>query len=242
MTENRKLDLLYIFQNDGGSGLSDRDLIELIILIANPRADYKKLSDDILQEFKNLSEATNASFNKLRKIKGITENLAAAFKVINICGIRAAEENIKEKDFSILTKWDDFLDYCRQSMAYGEVEEFRIFLLDKDLHCFYNKLISKGTVNQTVAHPREIARFAMDKNAANVILAHNHPSGGCKPSDDDNSLTKDITEALRDVGINVFDHLIITRGPIYSFRKDGFFEENLLNQKKHARFEVDKHL
>ena len=117
-------------------------------------------------------------------------------------------------------------------MAYSEIEEFRVFYLDEDMRCFENKTMSKGSINCTVAHPREIIKTALKLKAKNLILAHNHPSGDSHPSDEDVTLTSDIYYATLDAGINIFDHLIVTSNDIFSFRNEGYLDRFKKNSNK----------
>ena len=226
MSNNRKEQLLELFQNNNGSDLSDAELLEMLFLIVNPHSDSKKLSEEVLQKFGNFIKAINAPNDKLFEISSISENGVALLKLIGACGKRVAQEVADKQEASVLARWNDFIDFCRQNMAYENVEEFRIFLLDKHFRCFDNKVISRGTVNQTYAHPRDVVQISIKAKAVHIILAHNHPSGDCKPSEEDNFFTNMVLEASQETGIDIFDHLIITDKQVYSYRENGFFAKN----------------
>jgi len=81
--------------------------------------------------------------------------------------------------------------------------------------------VSKGIINKTIVHSREVFRRAIISNAAAVIIAHNHPSGQMVPSDEDRAITKRLVEAGEIIGISVLDHLIITRIGYMSFIEQG---------------------
>ena len=76
-----------------------------------------------------------------------------------------------------------------------------------------------GTLNASIVHPREIFKEALEHNAASVILVHNHPSGDPEPSQDDLEITKRIIEAGKIMGIDVLDHVIITKTKVFSFKE-----------------------
>ena len=76
-----------------------------------------------------------------------------------------------------------------------------------------------GTLNANLVHPREIFQEALKQNAASVILVHNHPSGDCDPSEDDIKITKRIIEAGKIMGIDVLEHIIITKTKVFSFKE-----------------------
>lgn len=220
----RKKKLIERFLKTEGFDFSDAELLELILRIGSSGGDVDKITADIITKFRNVSKAINAPVDELLKVDKVNENTAALLKVVAACAKRASSENVLADKGSVLKNWEKFKEYCRQNMAHAEVEEFRIFLLDENMHCFKDVVVSKGTVNQTTAYPREIARMVVQNNAKSVILAHNHPSGDCKPSDEDVVLTEKICEVLNYAGIRVFDHLIITEGPIFSFRNEGLIK------------------
>jgi DNA repair protein RadC len=101
------------------------------------------------------------------------------------------------------------------------VEQFGIVLLDTKHRLLQIKLISTGSMDSTVAHPREVFREAIAGRAAAIVLFHNHPSGDPRPSADDLALTARLSEAGHVVGIDVLDHLILADQRYYSFTEAG---------------------
>jgi len=85
-----------------------------------------------------------------------------------------------------------------------------------------------GLVNKTVAHPREVLTHAIKDNAVAIIVAHNHPSGSLKPSDEDDEITERLKDACKIMGIHFLDHLIISKDGYYSYRQNGRLPKNLL--------------
>lgn len=81
-------------------------------------------------------------------------------------------------------------------------------------------IVSRGTVNSSLVHPREVFKRALLCNASSIIIAHNHPGGSLIPSSDDKAITQRIKEAGRIVGVSLSDSLIIARGRCYSFARD----------------------
>jgi DNA repair protein RadC len=111
-------------------------------------------------------------------------------------------------------------------MAYKEVEEFRVFLFNDDMRYLKNCLLTTGTINKTAVHPREVIRAVIENKAVKIILAHNHPSGNAEPSPDDKKITKEIVEMAKMMDIEVFDHVIVTRTEVFSFRNAGYITKN----------------
>ncbi|MFA7328976.1 MAG: JAB domain-containing protein [Candidatus Ratteibacteria bacterium] len=87
----------------------------------------------------------------------------------------------------------------------------------------YLELVSLGSLNASLVHPREVFRLSVHKAVASIIIAHNHPSGETEPSREDLEITKRLTEAGKILGIDVLDHTIITRKDYLSFK-----EKNLI--------------
>jgi DNA repair protein RadC len=103
-------------------------------------------------------------------------------------------------------------------------EEFHILILDNKHRVIEEKMITLGTLNQSLVHPREIFAPAIELRAASVILAHSHPSGDAKPSNQDIEITKRLCEVGKLMGIEVLDHVIIG-DDYFSFVDDGIMPE-----------------
>ncbi|OPY71362.1 MAG: hypothetical protein A4E62_01315 [Syntrophorhabdus sp. PtaU1.Bin002] len=99
-------------------------------------------------------------------------------------------------------------------------EHFWVITVDTRNKVRFVELVSLGTMNSSVVHPREIFRRAIKQGAASVILGHNHPSGDTEPSQEDLQITKKIVEAGQIIGIEVLDHVIIGKRD-YSFKEKG---------------------
>lgn len=98
-------------------------------------------------------------------------------------------------------------------------EEVVALYLDSKNRIISEKLICRGTLNKSLAHPRDIFRWAILHNAASFIIVHNHPSGDCAPSQQDIEFTKKLTTASKLVGIDILDHFIVSDTDYYSFRE-----------------------
>ena len=104
-------------------------------------------------------------------------------------------------------------------------EHFWVFGLDTRNRIKYLELVSLGSLNANLVHPREVFRLAIQKSICQIILAHNHPSGRVEPSEDDLKINKRLVEAGKIVGIEVLDHIIIAGNLYYmSFREKGLMK------------------
>ena len=115
----------------------------------------------------------------------------------------------------------DVADYLVDLLSDEPSEVFGVLLLDTKSRVLAWHEVSRGTIDASMAHPREIFRAAILSNAAAVILAHNHPSGTPAPSLDDRLITERIADAGAILGINVLDHVIAGDRSYYSFSEAG---------------------
>ena len=111
--------------------------------------------------------------------------------------------------------------YLQMMLAAKPYEAFAVLFLDVKNHLIETVELFRGSLTQASVYPREIVKAALDRNAASVILAHNHPSGRAEPSTADHSLTQVVKQSLNLVDIEVLDHFIIAGSRIYSFAEHG---------------------
>ena len=127
--------------------------------------------------------------------------------------------DIQETD--VLTCPDAVRDYLRLKLADRPHEVFAVVFLDAQHRVLATEEMFRGTLTQTSVYPREVAIEALKRNAAAVILCHNHPSGSAVQSRADEALTQNLKSALGLVDVRVLDHLIVTRSKVLSFAEEG---------------------
>lgn len=116
----------------------------------------------------------------------------------------------------------DVFSYAKsKGMEELPVEEFRVLLLDSQHRLIYDALISRGTLNASVVHPREVFAAAIHSRAAAMVLVHNHPSGVPDPSPDDREVTTKLVAAGRLLDMPIQDHIIVGKGRYASFAEMG---------------------
>lgn len=116
---------------------------------------------------------------------------------------------------------DAVKDYLRLKLASKPHEVFAVVFLDAQNRVIETEEMFRGTLTQTSVYPREVVKAALFKNAASVILCHNHPSGSATPSRADEMLTQTLKAALALVDVRVLDHLIVTTGEVLSMAERG---------------------
>ncbi|MBQ8481783.1 MAG: DNA repair protein RadC [Alphaproteobacteria bacterium] len=212
------------FMVDDGASMSDYELLELLLTMAIPRRDVKPLAKKLINRFGDIGEVLHTPAHELMDA-GVSVNTIVLIRLVAACGMRSAYAGFRDSNEPIFSNWIQFEEYCREKMAYKEIEEFRVFFLDASYRLKGEKLITTGTVNKSSIHPREVIRAALDNKAVYIIMAHNHPSGDVKPSDADILMTKNFEELTSIMDIVLFDHLIVGREGTFSFRAAGYIKD-----------------
>ena len=205
------------FLQSGLDGFLDYEIVELLLTLGTPRKDCKQTAKETIKKFKGLRGALDASFDELRRIKGIGLSNAFGIKLFQAISERYAKEKILKK--IPLTSPKAVADYLKQKLGREKKEHFVILSLDTRNYLIRENIISIGTLNANLVHPREVFKEAIDARAASVIVAHNHPSGDPEPSEDDLIITKRLTEAGKILGIEIIDHIIVAKNGFLSFKE-----------------------
>ena len=207
----------------GANALTNAELIAILLRTGVPGANAVAVASQLLERFGSLSELSRCTRQEMSKIPGIgpvkAAELEAAFKL----GQRLAAETISKQKIDTPE-----LVYALLSseMRALHKESLRILLLDTRYQLLRVEEVSVGSVNESIAHPRDVFRPAVISSAYAVIVVHNHPSGDPSPSQSDHSLTRRLAEAAELLQIKLLDHIIIGapaegRLPYFSFREAG---------------------
>ncbi|GGE43384.1 DNA replication and repair protein RadC [Pedobacter psychrotolerans] len=203
----------------GRRHLTDAELIAILIGSGSRNETAVDLSKRILSFYENnLAKIGQASIQDLSRFKGIGE--AKAITIIAALELGLRRKEIQEEQIVQVTASSDVHRYLYNTFADLNHEEFWILLLNRSNHIIGRHLISKGGQAGTVADPKIIFKVALERNAANIVLAHNHPSGNLKPSESDNKLTRDLVASGMMLGLYVVDHLIFARSNYYSYKDE----------------------
>ena len=116
-----------------------------------------------------------------------------------------------------------------KNYAVSEREHFLLVTLNGGHEILQIHVITVGTLNRTLIHPREVFTTAMRDNAAAIIVSHNHPSGNCQPSEEDIAITETLEKVSVIMGIELLDHVIVSRETFFSF-----LEHKMLNSEKNS--------
>jgi len=205
----------------GGDALSDAHL--LAILIGSGASGTNKnavdICRDLLKAFDNLSNLDYASVHELCQVKGIGLAKATQIKAALEVGKRMA--STRSGNTVKMTTSRAFVEYFAPFMKNLRKEVVKVALLDNKLHIIKDFVISEGSVNSSIVHPREVMIPAIKESATKIVLVHNHPSGDPSPSQADIEITHRVSKAGEIIGIKLLDHIIIGGTEFYSFADEG---------------------
>ncbi|HHY37574.1 MAG TPA: DNA repair protein RadC [Clostridia bacterium] len=205
----------------GPESLSDRELLAVLIGSGSGTASALDVAGMLISKFPDgsLKYLTKATLEELESVPGIGRAIAVRIKAAAELSKRLG---IPDRRKAIIRTAEDAGVVLMEKMRYLEAEHFCELLLDTKNRLLGFEVISVGTIDTSVVHPREVFKLPIRRCAAAVILAHNHPSGDPSPSREDISITGRLIEAGRILGIEVLDHLIVGDGRYVSMREHGF--------------------
>jgi DNA repair protein RadC len=207
----------------GSSGLGDNELLAVVLGHGDPRTNALDLANAVLAAVGDLGGLARATVADLRRIPGIGPARAAQIVAAVEVGRRSLIRRRDERP-QILTALDAARLLVPQFGA-QPVEHFGLVLLDTKHRVIRTTVVSIGTLDASIVHPREVFRAAATGGAAAIVLFHNHPSGDPIPSEDDIALTKRLVGAGELMGIAVLDHVIVAENRFASLRERGCLRE-----------------
>ncbi len=204
----------------GRTVLSDAELIAILIGSGSRKESAVELSKRILASVNhNLNELGKLSVNQLKQFKGIGEAKAVAIAAALEVGRRRRGEDAGK--ISKISGSKDAFELLYPLIGELEHEEFWIVYLNNSNKIIHKSLLSKGGITGTLVDVRLVLKQALELGAVGIILAHNHPSGGLRPSAADKHITKKLKNASEALDIKVLDHLIVTQYDYLSFADKG---------------------
>ena len=207
----------------GASALTDAELIAILLRTGLPGANAVDVAARLLERYGSLGGLSRCTVDEISDISGIgpakAVQLVAAFGL----GQRLARETLQREK---IDSPELVYQLLAPEMRVLHKESLRVILLDTRYRLLRIQEVSLGSVNESIAHPRDIFRPALISSAYAVIVVHNHPSGDPSPSQSDHSLTRRLGEAAELLQIKLLDHIIIGapaegRTPYFSFKEAG---------------------
>jgi DNA repair protein RadC len=207
----------------GAAALTDPELIAILLRTGVPGANAVEVARQLLERYGSLSGLSRCTVKEIELIHGIGAAKAILLVAAFGLGQRLANERLSRQK---LDSPGLIHDLVAAEMRTLHKESLRVILLDTRYHLLRMEEISRGSVNESIAHPRDVFRPAVISSAYAVIVVHNHPSGDPSPSQSDHSLTRRLAEAAELLQIKLLDHIIIGapaegRLPYFSFKEAG---------------------
>jgi len=204
--------------------LSDTELLSLVLKGTMGTERSVAVARQLLAAYGSLRRIANVSLGELRNIPGLGHSGACA--VTSALALAGRLHRPEQCARVSLTTPGDVVEYMYGSLVSRRQEEFYSLLLDTKRHLICSRMITRGLLNRSHIHAREVFSHAIGESCANIILVHNHPSGDPTPSAEDIESTRMLVEAGKIIGIEILDHVIIGRQtasrakPYVSFREE----------------------
>lgn len=196
----------------GSDKLKDYELLAILLGSGIKGLNVLELSKKILKNVEKIG-IKNITLKDLLEIKGLGKAKASQVFALFELGKRLNSEN-KIEILSAQDVWKLCSDVCE-----SKKEHFLAFYLDTQNRLIERQIISIGTLNSSLVHPREVFEPAIALHSASIIITHNHPSGDLAPSLEDKEITKRLIEAGKILGIEVTDHIILSKSEYLSFKQ-----------------------
>ncbi len=221
--EEKPRERLFLY---GAKNLSNEELLMILLKTGTKKISVKDLAGELLIKSGGIRNLKNITYPQLIQIEGIGK--VKATEILALVELsRRIEENVPLVDVLNCTSPEVIIRYFHHLFKEKKQEEFYVLYLDNKKNYLEKKRLFIGSINYSIAHPREIFKNAYLLSASFIICLHNHPSGDPTPSKEDIQITKNINEIGTLHAIFLIDHIIIGRGCYYSFHEN----HHILNTK-----------
>lgn len=205
----------------GLESLSDLELVALILQSGNKNRSVFEIASDVLKKSEGLSKLMTMHVNTLMQIQGIREVKALQL----LASVELSKRVIKSKVYHApILKPEDVIEWFKFEYGTMSQECFIALYLDTKSKLISHRVLFKGTLNESVVHPREVFKEAFLQNANSVLIAHNHPSGDCTPSKADFEVTYKMVHVAMTMGVCLVDHIIVCKNQYYSFKEHKYLD------------------
>lgn len=199
----------------GVSNLSNEDLISIILNTGTKDFNVKEISKEILRKIKNINNLNDLGISELTSVNGVGKakaiNILAAIEL----GKRVSNLVINEK--ILVNESAKVNKYFSNQICNEKQENLLVILVNNAKRLIGYKKMFVGTDNASLVSIKEILNYAIRERASGIIIMHNHPSGNLTPSNADNELTTNLSNASKLIGIPLLDHIITAGSKYYSY-------------------------
>lgn len=199
----------------GPNALKDYELLAILLRTGTKDLGVLELSKKVLRKYKKVG-INNLDINELQKNFGIGPAKACEI----MASFEFVERIVKGKKTKLIMSPKDVFDEMKD-IRDNKKEHLVVFFLDVRNQEIRREIISVGTLNSTLIHPREVYETAIKNYADHLIVAHNHPSGVVEPSKEDQLITENLVRSGKILGIDLIDHIIVSKDSYFSFKEKG---------------------
>ena len=207
------------FRNAGLDAFAPHEALELLLTYAIPRRDVKPIAYDLLNRFGSLHAVFQATADELQQVGGIGESAAVLISMITPL-FRAYRISLVQ-DMQEIKNGYQAVPYCEALLEGERYEKFYVIALDSRMRRLNTALISTGDITEVRVYARHVVSALTQCNAVGAVITHNHPSGTAQPSAEDIALTNTIARLLENLGIRLYDHIIVAPTETFSFHRGG---------------------
>ena len=189
----------------GPEVLSDAELFAILLRTGSKGENVIDMSNRLIKEY-GLDKLFECSLKELQEIKGIGQT--KAMQILTIAEIQK-RANQSKKPVKRISCAEDVFNLMHEKLKDKKEEHFYVLMLDTKNNLIGEQLISKGILDASIIHPREVFKPAIKNSASKIILVHNHPSGDPSPSSEDIEITEKLMRTGEELSIKVLDHVIL---------------------------------
>jgi DNA repair protein RadC len=203
----------------GAQSLSDAELLAVFLRIGVNGKSAVDLGRDMVSHFGSLNGLFSATLSDFVEVNGLGPAKFAQLQAVLELARRALGEELTAG--VILSAPQAVKHYLQLMLGGKQYESFAVLFLDVKNRLIAAEELFRGTLTHTSVYPREVVKASLARNAASIILAHNHPSGSPEPSAADHALTQALKQALALVDVRVLDHFVVAGSHVHSFAEHG---------------------
>ena len=210
---------------EGAENVSAQELIAILLGRGVKGQSVMHIAQQLVKKYKSLDVIVQASLEDLQEVRGLGPakalQLKACLEIAHRVMLLELEKEDNQNQSKAVSQSKHIAKHIRNRIRNWKKEHFYVISFDNRTRIVGTDLLTVGTLNSSLVHPRETFEKAISNHAASIAVSHNHPSGDPTPSEADISVTKRLQEAGELMGIGLLDHVIISKTRMYSFREAG---------------------
>lgn len=205
--------------HNGINSLTNSELVALVLKSGYRDKSVFEIADEIIDKANGFDNLLSLSYEELIEVKGI--NRAKALEILGILEISRRLSELKKISHEQLDSPEAIANWIRYNIAFANEERFFVIYLNSALRIIKSEVLFEGDKNRASVGIDVVLRKAILNKATSIIVGHNHPSEEVNPSAADIQLTRNLKGTSDMLGIKLLDHLIVSRGDFFSFKKNG---------------------